>query len=117
MRRICLLIVLLVASTARAQPVSFELKGDVPIGQKPVLRVTAPQQVTDLPPASRSSAMTGRTFTMRQAALSKGQAVMLSIGDGARASIVPGIDLGADRVGGAIASRCRSRRWCARRSR
>ena len=81
MRRICILVVLLVAGTARAQPVSFELKGDVPVGQKPVLRVTAVQPVTDL--RVELSRDDGKAFTMRHAALGKGQAVMLAIGDGA----------------------------------
>ena len=76
-----LLAVLLAAGTARAQPVSFELKGDVPVGQKPVLRVVATQPVTDL--RVELTRDDGKDFQMRQPALAKGQSVMLSIGDGA----------------------------------
>jgi outer membrane protein OmpA-like peptidoglycan-associated protein len=84
MGRICILVLLLVAGvagTAGAQPVSFQLKGDVPVGQKPVLRVTGVQQVTDLRVDLKRD--DGKTFTMRQPALGKGQSVMLPIGDGA----------------------------------
>jgi outer membrane protein OmpA-like peptidoglycan-associated protein len=81
MRRICLLVILLVAGTARAQPVSFEIQGDVPAGKKPVLRVTAVQRVTDLRVELKRD--DGKDFTLRQAALAKGQAVMLPVGDGA----------------------------------
>lgn len=81
MLRICLLAVLLVAGTAHAQPVSFAIQGDVPLGKKPVLRVTAVQRVTDLRVELRRD--DGKDFTLRHAALAKGQAVMLPIGDGA----------------------------------
>jgi outer membrane protein OmpA-like peptidoglycan-associated protein len=85
--RICILVLLLVAGaagtagTAGAQPVSFELKGDVPVGQKPVLRVTAMQQVTDLRVELKRD--DGKSFTLRQPAMGRGQSVMLSVGDGA----------------------------------
>jgi len=81
MRGICILVVMLVAGTAGAQPVSFELKGDVQVGQKPVLRVTAVQQVTDLRVELKRD--DGKDFRMRQPALARGQSVMLPIGDGA----------------------------------
>jgi outer membrane protein OmpA-like peptidoglycan-associated protein len=81
MRRICILVVLLVAGTAAAQPVSFELKGDVPIGQKPMLKVTAVQPVTDVRIELQRD--DGKDFRMRQPALAKGQSVVLPIGDGA----------------------------------
>jgi outer membrane protein OmpA-like peptidoglycan-associated protein len=81
MRWICALVVMLAAGTAGAQPVSFELKGDVPIGQKPLLRVTAVQAVTDVRVELKRD--DGKDFTMRQAALAKGQSVTLTIGDGA----------------------------------
>jgi outer membrane protein OmpA-like peptidoglycan-associated protein len=76
-----LVVLLLAAGTAAAQPVSFELRGDVPTGQKPVLRVTAVQPVTDLRVELKRD--DGKDFTMRHASLAKGQAVMLAIGDGA----------------------------------
>jgi outer membrane protein OmpA-like peptidoglycan-associated protein len=81
MRRSVLLAVLLVAGTAHAQPVSFELKGDVSLGQKPLLRVTAVQPVTDL--RIELSRDDGKAFALRQPSLAKGQAVTLPIGDGA----------------------------------
>ena len=84
MRRICLVVLLLIAGTAgaaRAQPVSFELKGDVPVGQKPVLKLIAVQPVTDVRIELKRD--DGKVFTMRQPALAKGQSVMLPIGDGA----------------------------------
>jgi len=84
MRRICILLVLLVAGsagTALAQPVSFELKGDVPVGQKPVLKVIAVQPVTDVRIELKRD--DGKAFTMRPGALAKGQSVTLAIGDGA----------------------------------
>jgi outer membrane protein OmpA-like peptidoglycan-associated protein len=81
MRRICILVVLLVAGTARAQPVSFELRGDVPLGQKPMLRITAVQQVTDVRVELKRD--DGKDFAMKQGALARGQAVTLPIGDGA----------------------------------
>jgi len=76
-----MLLVLLVAGTASAQPVSFELRGEVPVGQKPVLRIVAAQQVTDVRVELKRD--DGKSFTMRQPALAKGQSVMLPIGDGA----------------------------------
>jgi outer membrane protein OmpA-like peptidoglycan-associated protein len=81
MRRSVLLAVLLVAGTAHAQPVSFELRGDVALGQKPQLRVTAVQPVTDL--RIELSRDDGKDFALRQPSLAKGQAVTLPIGDGA----------------------------------
>jgi outer membrane protein OmpA-like peptidoglycan-associated protein len=83
MGRICLLVLLLVAGAAapaRAQPVSFDLKGDVPIGQKPMLKVTAVQPVTDVRVELKRD--DGKVFQQRQPALTKGQTVMLAIGDG-----------------------------------
>ncbi|MDQ3368638.1 MAG: OmpA family protein [Myxococcota bacterium] len=81
MRCLVVLLLLLVAGPARAQPVSFELKGDVPVGQKPVIRVTAVQRVTDLRVELERD--DGKRFTVRHPALAKGEAVMLAIGDGA----------------------------------
>lgn len=81
MRAICILVVLLAAGTAQAQPVSYELKGDVALGQKPVLRVTAVQPVTDVRIELKRD--DGKDFKLRQPQLGKGQAVMLQVGDGA----------------------------------
>ncbi|HWO25703.1 MAG TPA: OmpA family protein [Kofleriaceae bacterium] len=101
MRRICILVLLLVAGvagTAGAQPVSFELKGDVAAGQKPVLRVTATQQVTDLRVELKRD--DGKTFTMRQPALARGASVMLPVGDGAAGKAAYEGTISAQIVGG-----------------
>jgi len=104
MRRTCILtaplalLVLLAAGTAAAQPVSFELRGDVPVGQKPVLRVTAVQPVTDLRVELKRD--DGKELTLRHAALAKGQAVMLAIGDGAAGKAAYQGSISAQIVGG-----------------
>lgn len=102
MRRICLLaaamLVTLAAGAARAQPVSFELRGDVSLGQKPLLRVTAVQPVTELRVELKRD--DGKAFTMRHAALAKGQAVTLSIGDGAAGKAAYEGSISARIVGG-----------------
>lgn len=69
------------AGTASAQPVSYQLKGDVPQGEKPQLRVTAVTPVSDLRVELERD--DGKHFTVKHAALAKGQAVTLNIGDGA----------------------------------
>lgn len=81
MRRIVVLAVLLVAGTAGAQPVSYQLKSDVPAGEKPAIRVTAATKVTDL--RLELERADGKHFTVKQGALAKGQAVTLTVGDGA----------------------------------
>jgi len=81
MRRICILIVMLAAGTADAQPVSYQLQGDVALGQKPALRITAVRKVTDL--RIELDRDDGKHFTIRHTALSNGQAVTLPVGDGA----------------------------------
>lgn len=74
------LIVMLAAGAAAAQPVSFELKGDVPLGQKPAIRLQATQNVKNVRiDLDRND---GKHFTMRHGMLAKGQAVTLAIGDG-----------------------------------
>src|SRR4051812_8489345 len=98
MGRICLLVVMLVAGTARAQPVSFALKGDVPAGQKPVIRVSAVQKVTDVRVELERD--DGKKFTARHPALAKGQAVMLLIGDGAAGKASYKGSISAQIVGG-----------------
>jgi len=98
MLRICFLAVMLVAVTAHAQPVSFAIQGDVPVGKKPVLRVTAVTRVTDLRVELKRD--DGKDFTMRQGALSKGQAVMLPIGDGAAGRATYQGSISAQIVGG-----------------
>ena len=63
----------LFASTAFAQPVSFQLKGDV-------LAITATQEITDLRvELDRSD---GKHFSLKQPTLAKGKSVTLKIGAG-----------------------------------
>lgn len=81
MRRIVVLLVLLVAGSAAAQPVSYALQADVPVGKKPMLRVTAAQKVTGL--RIELDRDDGKRFTITHRALARGQAVTLPIGDGA----------------------------------
>jgi outer membrane protein OmpA-like peptidoglycan-associated protein len=80
-RWICVLAVMLAAGSAEAQPVSFEIKAEVPVGQKPLMRIRAEKQVTDVRVELKRD--DGKRFAMRHAALSRGQAVTLAIGDGA----------------------------------
>jgi len=75
------ILVLLAFRVAAAQPVSFQLQGDVPIGQKPVLRVRAEQKVSDVKVELERD--DGKHFTMRQPALAKGQIATFAVGDGA----------------------------------
>ena len=72
---------LLTAGSAYAQPVSYQLKGVVSVGQKPQVRITAAEKVTEIRlDLERDD---GKKLTLKQAALAKGQSVTLSIGDGA----------------------------------
>ena len=81
MRGIVILAVLFAAGSARAQPVSYELHGDVQLGHKPVLEIRAVQPVTDL--RLELTRDDGKHFAVQHGALGKNQAVMLPIGDGA----------------------------------
>lgn len=81
MRWICTLVVMLAAGSAAAQPVSYQLMGDVQLGNKPMLRVTAVRKVTGL--RIELARDDGKKFVVKHAALAKGQAVTLAIGDGA----------------------------------
>ena len=64
-----------------AQPVRFELRDKVPVGQKPMLKIVALQRVADI--RLELDRDDGRRFASRHAALAKGQSVTLAIGDGA----------------------------------
>jgi len=81
MRWICSLVVLLVAGSAAAQPVSFEVHGDARAGQKPQIKISAVQSVTDL--RLELDRDDGKHFTLHHPTLAKGQSVILAIGDGA----------------------------------
>jgi outer membrane protein OmpA-like peptidoglycan-associated protein len=86
MRRIVILVVLFAAGAARAQPVSYELHGDVQLGHKPALQITAVQPVTDL--RIELDRDDGKHFTVKHGALAKRQAVTIPIGDGAAGKAV-----------------------------
>lgn len=79
--KLTILVLLCAAGTASAQPVSYQLKGDVPRGEKPQIRVTAATPVSNLEIALDRD--DGKHFVVKHAALAKGAAVTLSIGDGA----------------------------------
>ncbi|HEY5921362.1 MAG TPA: OmpA family protein [Kofleriaceae bacterium] len=81
MRALCILFVLLMGGSAYAQPVSYQLKGVVSVGQKPQVRITAAEKVTDI--RLELERDDGKKFTLKHGALAKGQAVTLNIGDGA----------------------------------
>ncbi|MEO8840255.1 MAG: OmpA family protein [Kofleriaceae bacterium] len=75
------MLVLLSAATAYAQPVSYQTKLDVPLGQKPQVRITAAQPVSDV--RLELDRDDGKHVVVKQGALARNQAVTLSIGDGA----------------------------------
>jgi len=86
MRGIVILVVLFAAGSVRAQPVSYELHGDVRIGHKPALEIRAVQPVTDL--RLELTRDDGKHFTVERGSLAKRQAVTLPIGDGAAGKAV-----------------------------
>ncbi|HUS30495.1 MAG TPA: OmpA family protein [Kofleriaceae bacterium] len=81
MRLLVLALVLTAVRVASAQPVAFELHGEVQQGQKPQLQVRAAENVTDL--KLELDRDDGKHFSHKQASLAKGKAVIFSIGDGA----------------------------------
>lgn len=74
-------IVVAASGRAEARPVSYQVKADVPIGQKPTLQITAADRVANV--KLELTRDDGKQFTARHAALAKGQSVTLPIGDGA----------------------------------
>ena len=81
MRLFCVLAVTLVAAPAWAQPVSYQVQREVPQGKKPLLRVRAETPVKDLRVDLERD--DGKRFTLRRAALRKGQVATFAVGDGA----------------------------------
>lgn len=79
-RSLCLAILVALAAPAAAQPVSFQLRGQVPIGDKPQLQLTASVAVTDV--RIELERDDGKKFSLRQATIAKGKSVTLAIGDG-----------------------------------
>lgn len=77
------ILVVVFAGTAAAQPapVSYQLKGEVAIGQRPQLMITAAQPVTDLRiDLERDD---GKKVALKAASLAKGKSVTFDVGDGA----------------------------------
>jgi outer membrane protein OmpA-like peptidoglycan-associated protein len=66
---------------ARAQPVSFDMKTDVRLGEKPAIRIQATQNVSAIRLELQRD--DGKQFTIAQGALAIGASVILPIGDGA----------------------------------
>ncbi len=60
---------------------SFQLKGEVPVGQKPQLQLTATQPVTKLQIELERD--DGKKFSMKPGTLAKGKSVVVNVGDGA----------------------------------
>jgi outer membrane protein OmpA-like peptidoglycan-associated protein len=77
-----LIAILVVAftTTAAAQPVSFQLRGEVPVGQKPQLQITATDNVTDVRVELERD--DGKKFSLKGGSLAKGKSVVLAVGDG-----------------------------------
>jgi outer membrane protein OmpA-like peptidoglycan-associated protein len=66
---------------AAADPVTYQLRGDVPVGKKPELLIHTDEPATDLQlDLTRDD---GKRFKSARPSLGKGQAVTLPIGDGA----------------------------------
>ncbi|HEU0035953.1 MAG TPA: OmpA family protein [Kofleriaceae bacterium] len=66
---------------AAAQPVSFAVQADVPLGQKPAIRIKAVQSVSEI--RLELDREDGKHFATRHGVLAKGQTVTMAIGDGA----------------------------------
>ena len=81
MRRVVVLLLLLVAGPASAQPVTFQIKQDVPAGQKPLLRVAAAQDLSKLTLELKRN--DGKKFRQTRGSLRKGKTTVFKIGDGA----------------------------------
>ncbi len=94
------ILLLLVAHVAGAQPVSYQVRSDVALGQKPQIRITAAVNVRDVRVELQRD--DGKHFTLKQAAIAKDQAVTLSIGDGAA---------GAASYQGTISAQADGPRW------
>src|SRR5437773_1898323 len=75
-----LVALLVLPAAAAAQPVSFQLKNDVPAGQKPTLTLMAMERVLEVKlDLARDD---GEKFTQTLAALDAGKQAVLPVGDG-----------------------------------
>lgn len=90
------------ATAARAQPVSYQVKLEVPQGQKPQIRITAAAPVSDV--RLELERDDGKKLSLKQGALAKNQAVTLSIGDGAAGKVTYKGTISAQQTG-------ESQRW------
>jgi outer membrane protein OmpA-like peptidoglycan-associated protein len=81
LRSIMIATLLLVARVAAADPMSFNLAGDVQSGKKPQLTITASEKVTDI--RIEIDRDDGKHFSAKHAGLAKGQTASFPIGDGA----------------------------------
>jgi outer membrane protein OmpA-like peptidoglycan-associated protein len=73
--------VVLIARVAAAEPMTFKLDGDVPVGKKPQLQIMATEKVSDI--KVELDRDDGKHFVLAHKGLAKGQTVALAIGDGA----------------------------------
>lgn len=78
---IALALIGLAASVAAADPMTFNLAGDVQAGKKPQLSISASEKLTDIRVDLERD--DGRKFSIKHAGLAKGGSVTLAIGDGA----------------------------------
>lgn len=72
---------LLVARVVAAEPMTFNLAGDVQLGKKPQLSITASEPISDI--RVDLAREDGKKFALKHAGLGKGQTATLAIGDGA----------------------------------
>lgn len=75
-----LLAAVLSCALARAQPVSFQLKNDVPVGQKPSLTVTAISKVLEVKVSLTRD--DGARFVSTHPSLLRGKSTLFALGDG-----------------------------------
>ena len=72
---------MVMTASAFAQPVSFQTKLEVPVGQKPQVRITAARAVSEV--RIELVADNGKKAFVKQGAMKQNDAVTLNIGDGA----------------------------------
>ncbi|MEO8552145.1 MAG: hypothetical protein ABI678_19340, partial [Kofleriaceae bacterium] len=80
-----LVVLCVMAAVAHAQPVSYQVKLEVPQGQKPQIRITAATPVSDV--KLELELDDGKQLTLEQGPLAKNQAVTLTLGDGAAGKV------------------------------
>lgn len=73
--------ILILARVVAADPMTINLAGDVQLGKKPQLSITASEPLTDI--RVELAREDGKKFALKHAGLAKGQTATLAIGDGA----------------------------------